>query len=32
MVRQMCRGLLPVGPVGRGPYRAGAQMMVVQSP
>ena len=29
MVRRMCRGLWPVGPSGRGPYRASARMMVV---
>ena len=27
MVRQMCRGLWPVGPIQRGPYRAFAQIM-----
>ena len=32
MVRRMCRGLWPVGPSGRGPYRASAWMMVVGSP
>ena len=32
MVRRMCRGLWPVGPSRRGPYRASARMMVVGSP
>ena len=32
MVRRMCRGLSPVCPSGRGPYRASARMMVVGSP
>ena len=32
MVRRMCRGLWPVGPNGRGSYRAFARMMVVGSP
>ena len=32
MVRRMCRGLWPVDPSERGPYRASARMMVVGSP
>ena len=31
IVRQMCRGLWPVGPSGSRPYRASAQLMLVES-